>query len=264
MVCGALLGVVSHRTHRALRLEEGGGLGVVGETRARPDPTGGGEGRAAIIIDDLGRDLEEARPFMELEMPITLAVLPYRRYSRRIAEEARRLGKEVILHLPLEPRGYPCLDPGAGTLLLSMERGEIQAEVAEQIDSLPGCVGVGTHMGSLFMERREPVLWMLSVLRERGLFFVDGMTTPKSMGRSVARDLGVPFVGRTHFLDGGKGEDAVIRQLCRLVDSAVRKGRAVGVAHPSGKILSALPKVKAAFVQKHVRLVPVSGLTAVR
>ena len=102
--------------------------------------------------------------------------------------------------------------------------------------------------------------WVLSVVAERHLFFVDNLTTPDSAARSVAMELGVPFAQRTHFLDVDKAEDSIVRQLCRMVDSAVREGGAIGIAHPSSETLAALPKVVAAFQAKGVRLVPVSEM----
>ena len=220
------------------------------------------EKRAAIIIDDLGMDLCVARGFWELEIPVTLAVLPYQRYSREVAREAFRHGKEVILHLPLQPKEYPAVNSGTGSLLLSMDREEMQREIAAQLDGLPQCVGVSSHMGSLFTQFAEPVRWVLSVVAERRLFFVDSLTTPNSVVADVARELAVPFVQRTHFLDLEKTEDFIIRQLCSLADSAVRQGGAIGIVHPSEEALSALPKVIPAFAEKGVRLVPVSEMVS--
>jgi polysaccharide deacetylase 2 family uncharacterized protein YibQ len=216
----------------------------------------------AIIIDDLGVDMRLARKFLELKIPVTVAILPYQEYSQRIASEALRHGKEVLLHLPMQPREYPAVNPGTGSLLLSMDREGIQAELASQLDFLPGCVGVSSHMGSLFTEQEEPMGWVLSVVGERRLFFVDSLTTPDSVARGVARSLGVPFVRRTHFLDVERTEGAIIRQLCRLVDAAVEQGGAIGIAHPSAETLGALPKALPAFAEKRVKIVPVSQMVS--
>ncbi|TMA82663.1 MAG: hypothetical protein E6J72_02115 [Deltaproteobacteria bacterium] len=59
--------------------------------------------RVAIVIDDLGDSLEAARAVLDLEPAVTLAVIPFRRYSTRVAAAAVERGREVILHLPLEP-----------------------------------------------------------------------------------------------------------------------------------------------------------------
>jgi polysaccharide deacetylase 2 family uncharacterized protein YibQ len=257
-------GVVFQRLYQTYRLETADGRNSLAAAPYEADERGSTarERRVAIIIDDLGIDMGLARKFMELPIPVTLAILPYQPFSQRIASEAARCGKEVLLHLPMQPREYPTVNPGTGSLLVSMDRGRVQAEVATQIDSLPGCVGVSTHMGSLFTEKEKPMEWVLSVVGERHLFFVDSLTTPDSVARVVARGLGVSFARRTHFLDVERTEDAIIRQLCRLVDTAVRQGGAIGVAHPSAETLGALPKAVPAFAEKGVRIVPVSQMVS--
>ena len=262
LLMGGAMGVVSQGLYRAYRAESVGGGNDLAAAPYQPREQGATkqEKMAAIVIDDLGLDLKMARKFWELEIPVTLAILPYQRHSQRVAREAIRHGKEVILHLPLQPRDFPEVNPGTGALLLSMDRVKIQAEVAQQLDALPGCVGVSNHMGSLFTEREERMRWVLSVIAERHLFFVDSLTTPNSSCRYVARELGVPFAQRTHFLDLEKTEDSIVRQLCCLLDKAVQQGGAIGIAHPSKETLAALPKVSAAFAEKGVRLVPVSEM----
>ena len=262
LMVGGAFGLASQKLCRAYRIERDGGRNSVSAVpyRLGVEEAGDRERKAAIIIDDLGPDLAVARGFWELPIPLTLAILPYRKYSREISRQALRHGKEVVLHLPMEPKGYPAVNPGPGSLLVSMDRERIQAEVAQQLDSLPECVGVSGYMGSLFTERPEPMRWALSVVAERGLFFVDSLTTPYSAARGVARELGVPFARRSRFLDGKKSEDAIVKQLCCLADSAVRDGGAIGIAHASAETLAALPKVVAGFADKGIRLVPVSEM----
>ncbi len=265
LLLGGSFGLLSQGLYRVYRAECTGGRGFLSAAPYVPQQEGlpGPEKKASIIIDDLGVDLAVAREFLELDMPLTLAVLPYQRYSERIGLEAVRHGKEVILHLPLQPKGYPHTNPGTGALLLSMDRERIQEELARQLDTLPGCVGVSNHMGSLFTEQEHQMRWVLSVLSERDLFFVDSLTTPDSSARRVAADLGIPFAQRTHFLDVERTETAVVTQLCRVMDAAVRQGGAIGIAHPSEATLAALPKVAASFAEKGVRLVPISEMVSI-
>jgi len=216
--------------------------------------------KVAIIIDDLGGDLAVARKVLEMKVPLTLAVLPYQTGSYEVALEAARRGRQVILHLPLQPRGYPALDPGPGSLLVYMDRAKMQTDLDVLISSLPACVGVSNHMGSLFTEKRQPMTWVFSVLRERNLFFVDSLVTPDSVAREVAESLGVRFAARTHFLDEKRDEDLVVRQLCRLADYAARQGVGLGVGHPYPETLAAIPKALSAFAEKGVEIVPVSEI----
>jgi len=79
-----------------------------------------GRPRVAIIIDDLGHDRFIAEKFLSLEAPLTFSLLPFGPYSKKIAVAADLKGKEIMLHLPMEPVEYPEADPGKGALLFSM------------------------------------------------------------------------------------------------------------------------------------------------
>ncbi|MGW8323203.1 MAG: divergent polysaccharide deacetylase family protein, partial [Thermodesulfobacteriota bacterium] len=148
LLMGGGMGALSQGLYRTYRAESVGGSNDLAAVPYQPreQRQTKPEKMAAIVIDDLGLDLKMARKFWELEIPVTLAILPYQRHSRRVAREAILHGKEVILHLPLQPRDFPAVNPGTGALLLSMDREQIQAEVAQQLDALPGCVGVSNHM----------------------------------------------------------------------------------------------------------------------
>src|SRR3546814_10120010 len=57
----------------------------------------------AIVIDDLGDRPVETRMATELPGPVACAFLPESPYTRRYADAAHAAGKEVLLHLPLQP-----------------------------------------------------------------------------------------------------------------------------------------------------------------
>lgn len=63
--------------------------------------------QVAVIIDDLGFNEPSARMVLTLPIPLTVSVLPFYPASRNVAELAHQAGKEVLLHLPMEPQGYP-------------------------------------------------------------------------------------------------------------------------------------------------------------
>src|SRR3990170_2212785 len=49
--------------------------------------------KVAIVIDDLGLDIERLRDILDIDAPIAVAVLPFLPYSREIAEEASLSGR---------------------------------------------------------------------------------------------------------------------------------------------------------------------------
>jgi polysaccharide deacetylase 2 family uncharacterized protein YibQ len=199
--------------------------------------------RVAIIIDDMGASKRKAREIMNFDAPITFSFLPSSRNSRKLAQEALKKGKEVILHMPMEPYGFPEINPGKdglseinpgkGGLLMSMTEEELHRQIRENIDKIPHISGINNHMGSRFMEDERRVNILMRELKARKLFFLDSRTTPKTVGYRAARKLGIKTGQRDVFLDNNSNDEAEIRRnISELAEIAKNEGKAIGIAHP--------------------------------
>jgi polysaccharide deacetylase 2 family uncharacterized protein YibQ len=194
----------------------------------------------AIIIDDLGYDRNLAMSFIQLDMPISLSVLPIAPYTKHIVKAAKRAERDLILHLPMEPNDYPKNDPGPGALLVEMNEKEVRDLLEDDINRVPGLKGVNNHMGSLFSEKRDKMLVVLSELKKRDLFYIDSETTQRSVGYDLAKALGVPTARRSVFLDNDLSLEAIRFQMERLLGISRYKGNAIGIGHPHEETLKIL------------------------
>jgi hypothetical protein len=73
----------------------------------------------------MGYDLLVLDEILQIEAPIAVSILPHLSCSVLVAERANKAGREVLLHLPMEPYDYPGKCPGSGALFLQMDRDEI-------------------------------------------------------------------------------------------------------------------------------------------
>lgn len=214
---------------------------------------------AAVIIDDIGDSREMAGKFFALKAPFTYSILPHTRYPSEIANAARRRGYQVMLHLPMEPNGYPSLDPGAGALLTTMTPDERIRQLKLNLDAVPHVDGVNNHMGSKMTAMSDQMNQIFTVLKKRGLFFIDSRTTAASQCRSAARLFNLPFAERDVFLDHKLRREFISRQIEEFIRIAEAKGQAIAIGHPhqlTYEVLSeALPELR-----HRLRLVPVSRL----
>jgi len=218
--------------------------------------------RVAIVIDDFGPNLETAKRFMAIPLPLTFAVLPNQHYTREIADLAHFHHREVILHLPMEPHGRPGVNPGEGALALSMSPDDILKNVRRALDSTPHVSGANNHMGSRFTEDAESMKIVLGEFNRRGLYFIDSGTSPASCAQGVARQLSVPFGRRDIFLDHNKAESAVRLQLSRLIRKARVEGSALAIGHPYDSTFRALHWGLRQFQQERVAVVPARELVS--
>lgn len=215
--------------------------------------------RIAVIIDDMGVDVRRSAQAAALPGPLTLSYLPYASSLVRQAKAAKAAGHELMVHVPMEPEGADA-EPGPKALYTALSPREILSRLDWALDRFDGFVGVNNHMGSRFTidaSRMRRVLWRL---QDRGLFFVDSMTTNDSVGVRVSREIGLPYARRDLFLDHEPDDVTIEGRLRQLEHIARKNGVAVAIGHPRDATIAALrkwlPKARAAgFV-----FVPVSKI----
>jgi polysaccharide deacetylase 2 family uncharacterized protein YibQ len=216
----------------------------------------------AIIIDDLGYDMNLAKRFMALDTKLTCAVLPHSVYFRQIAELARKGGHEVMLHQPMEPNEFPMIDPGPGALLSSMSPDDRIKQLNANIDLIPGVCGVNNHMGSKTTTMSDEMNQVFTVLKKRGLFFIDSRTTAATLSQSSARLFKVPFAERDVFLDHVRKKSEIRAQIEHLINIAEVHGKALGIGHPY-EITYEVLKEALPEMEKRVRIIPASEIVEV-
>lgn len=225
-----------------------------------PRPLLQGAPKVAIVMDDLGMDLATARALLAIDLQVTFAILPWNERAPQVAELAHQAGREVLIHLPMEPQGYPATKPGPEALLLSLNDEELRRRFAGYLARVPHAVGGNNHMGSRFTEDREKMQVVIGALQGANLFFLDSVTSASSVGFEVARELGVPAARRDRFLDNVQDTAKIAGELRKLARLANRQGYAVGICHPYPQTLAALRQEAATFAREGVEVVPVSKL----
>jgi len=196
--------------------------------------------KVSIIMDDLGPNKKMAEKVLKLNDQITLSILPHEKYSAWIAEEGHRLGHDIIAHIPMEAITPQNL--GKGGLHLWMTDREISRTLADNIRSTPHIIGVSNHMGSAFTKDERAMRAVIMELKERRLFFMDSLTTAKSVGYKLAKAGGIAAVRRDVFLDHKDDLHEMEVQWERLLKISRKMGYAIALAHPRKKTLEFLQK----------------------
>lgn len=237
--------------------------------KARPAPAKGASPepvkalpRLALVIDDLGYMAPElVTRLCSLPVPFSVAVLPYQEHTRESAEIAHRLGKEVMLHLPMEPIGYPGpgRDPGPHAILYSLPEAEVRQRVRRALDEVPFRAGVNNHMGSRITPDRTRMTWVLQEVKARKGFFVDSRTEKDSVAFEVAGRLGIPAVARKVFLDDDKAFPEMEKQWARALKLAEKEGEVLIIGHIYPETVEALEKLVPRS-RSQVRFVPAGQL----
>ena len=216
--------------------------------------------RIAIIIDDLGYQLDAGKRAIELPGPVAFAVLPATPRGGELARIAHENGKEVLLHLPLEAANHDGpTDPGG--LTLDMTRETFRVTFANAIAAVPHAIGVSSHRGSLLTRHPGHMAWLMQEIDNReDLFFIDSYTTHHSVALDLAEERGIPATRRDVFLDHERSVAAVERELERLKAKARRNGHAIAIGHPFPETLEVLERALPLLEEQGFELVTISEL----
>ena len=225
---------------------------AVPEARGRP--------RIAIVIDDMGIDKERSARVIALPSPLTLSFLTYATELKRQTGAARAAGHELLLHIPMEPKGRN-VDPGPNVLLGTLPAEELRRRLDWGFDRFGSYVGVNNHMGSKFTRDRAAMTVVMEEVKRRGLLFLDSRTASGTVGSALARRMGVPFADRNVFLDNQNDPAEVRARLAEVEALARRKGTAIAIGHPREATLEVLGRWLEEARRRGIQFVPLSAVT---
>lgn len=185
--------------------------------------------RIVIVVGGLGLSQTATQIAVEtLPEEITLAFAPYGSSLQRWVSKAREGRHEVLLQVPMEPNG-PQGSPGEHTLLAS--GGSANRENLHWVLSrIAGYAGVMNHLGARFTAEETAMLPFIGEVGERGLFFLDDGSSPRSAAATVGETLKVPVLTGDRILDQNRDQAAIQRQLAELEVVARTRGLAIGIA----------------------------------
>ena len=190
--------------------------------------------KMAIVVDDCGYSLSDAKTLAAIKQPLTFAVIPGQAYSRASAQvfgAAKR--HAVLIHFPWTPLGKN----GRSAYPVRIEPGYSAAAIQEMLDkaleSVPNAAGVNNHQGSILSANQDMMDKFMGVLRgqSREFYFLDSATTVNSRAYATARKQGLSAARNDIFLDGVQTEEYITRRFAEAVAVAKQKGSVVVICH---------------------------------
>lgn len=199
----------------------------------RPDVQESGrkttKGVLVFVIDDVGYNTRQLDAFLDFPGPLTIAILPGLPYTRAAADMAKRAGKEIILHQPME--AITGLNSGLGSIGPVLGEDEIRGILRSNLAQVPGAVGMNNHMGSKATQDVRTMSIVLDEVRRAGIYFLDSLTIGDSVVHSVASLMKQPAWERTVFLDNSPDRASIIKYVNEGLKVAEKRGYAVMIGH---------------------------------
>ncbi|MDR2400963.1 MAG: divergent polysaccharide deacetylase family protein [Deferribacteraceae bacterium] len=219
-----------------------------------------GKGAIALLIDDAGMNLALADRLSKLNIPLTFAIIPHTTYAKDTAELVRARGKSVFLHFPMQPDGYPNIDPGEGAVLIDMPQTIIEMLTDSNVANIGEIDGANNHMGSTVTADAEKIRQVLIALSRHTDTFVDSKTSPNTAAYRVCKELGLKCAQNQRFLDNENNRAYIAKKLYEALVSADRGGAMVVIGHLRIDTVVVLETVVPELLSRGYKFMPVKEL----
>lgn len=173
---------------------------------------------------------------------------------------AQQAGHEIFLDIPMEPFGYPANDPGPMTLLTSLSAVDNLNRLETALGRTVGYAGVIGVKGSQFTTDEEALTPVLAVLKERGLMYVDGAATSRTIALEIAGSIQLPRAIANANIDDNPALPDMERQLAALERTARRTGFALGVVPPLPVTIDLLVSWSTTLAERGFVLAPATAI----
>lgn len=227
---------------------------------ARPFDAPKDRPRIAIVVTGLGPGEAATAAAIRLPSEVTLAFLSHARDLQAWIDRARAAGHEVLLDVPMEPTGFPRIDPGPHALLTSLSGAENVDRLKWHLGRAIGYVGVTHDMGSRFTTSADALRPVLSALKVRGLMFLDSRTARDSVAARLASTIGLARAINDRFLDDRAARGDIDRRLGEVERIARETGYSVAIGHAYPVTIERLDRWLAMFDEKRLALAPISAV----
>ena len=184
-----------------------------------------------LVIDDAGLALHETRQFLDIPIPMTIAVLPHQKQTKEVCIAiGRDKKKEIILHQPMEAYNAK-KDTGPGAIMGTTPPSKVRKILDQNLRSVRGAVGINNHMGSRVTENPELIREVLRFCQAHDLFFLDSKTAYNSQVPVIAKERGMHVEERHVFLDINQNRDYVRKMWGDAVGKAKANGYVIVIGH---------------------------------
>lgn len=235
--------------------------GVPGQDSRAEEPA-----RLALVLFGFGEDAARADSFFSTSGSFAVAVVPGERGSSASFRSAHRHERELVLHLPLEPLNYPQVNPGPGTLLVTMKPAKVASQVARDLGQAGSVAAVANFMGSLATQDMTLMRAVYRELKKRDLTFLHVSPVAGSVCRSLATDMGVGYAEPDAVVDSetrARDRTALERRWKKILEQARARRRLVVWMRATPLTREWLPRALAPKKLEGVSMVPLSAVLKV-
>ena len=224
--------------------------------------------RMSIVIDDFGSfDQSGVETMLNINVPLTCAVLPLVDNTTKNLEQLSKTHHEIILHMPMQAHvNLPESWYGQTCINIGDSQATINNKFEKCLKDFPNIKGFNIHIGSGVSKHKETMKNIYNFANSNNLYFLDSRTIETTATLQAAKETNSVYLGRDEFLEADKNKsysNAKFR-LLEGAKKAIQTGSSIVIGHVGAEggeqtaraIFDTLPELK----KMGVEIVPLSTL----
>ena len=216
--------------------------------------------KIAILLGGMGLNQKLTRKAVdELPGDVSFGFAPYGEKLQEQVNRARARGHEIMLQVPMEPVGYPGVNPGPQTLLADATTEENRNALHWHMSRFAGYAGVTNYMGARLLVTADALAPVMKEIKDRGLVYLEDATVNLTMAPKIAASTRLPARRASVVIDADPTPGAIADALARLEQEAIANGIAIGTGSGLEVTIDTVAEWAKDLQQKGILLIPVSA-----
>ena len=207
-----------------------------------------------IIMDDIST-IKEAKLIKKLKLNITPSIFP-KTPTHPNTPKIAKMFKSVMMHLPMEAKNWK--KPEKITLNTSDSKKILKQKLQQNLKGFSNIIAINNHTGSKFTENKNKLKYIIKLLKQKHIFFIDSKTTNKSKYIKIQKELKEKILQRDIFLDNIQKISYIKNQIKKAVRLAKKNGFAIAICHPHIETFKALNQSRQLL--KSIKLVNINEI----
>lgn len=213
-----------------------------------------------IILKGLGLSASTTQSAMELPKSVTFGLSPYSSTIQGWAEKAKKQGREVVLHIPMETKDYRLNDPGPYALLTQSSQEDNITRLNMLLGLIKGYEAVYSERDEVFTHTLSSSRPVLQALKNKRQFLIFGGGYADFSLIQLSKEMEYPLLVNDFILDDDISQDSINAKFKEIEETAKEKGYVVVMAHPYPITIRMLERWLPEVEEKGFFLAPVSLL----
>ena len=224
--------------------------------------------KMSIVIDDFGSyDQSGVEKLLNLDIPLTCAILPNVDNSQSNFNEIIKNGHEPILHMPMQSHVNLPESWYGPIYIKNYDSPEVtKQKLTECLKQFPNIKGFNIHIGSGVSRNTNLMTSIYDFANENNLYFLDSRTIVTNATEDACKETHSIYLGRNVFLEADKNKSysGVCKRLLEGAEIAKNEGFSIVIGHVGAEggentanaIIDSIEKIK----QMGVEIVPLSEI----